>query len=213
MPETMLTHVALERQLSPIQAKLGGLTRAVAALPHASEPDSFAHQKDRIVSQMLAITDWIGEFESRLPVNVRDMQPNELPVLYLAVPYSHPRKTTREARFRQANEAAAWLMRQGYRVISPISMGHPVAEAGPLSGGFETWRNTCLHLLDAADALCVLRVPGVAESIGVATEYRHAVRRGLPVSVLTPIGKSYNIQHNAALTFGTGGAGGAGGAV
>ena len=51
-------------------------------------------------------------------------------VLFLATSYSHPDAARRAARANLASQCAAWLMRRGWCVISPLSMGHAIATEG-----------------------------------------------------------------------------------
>ena len=59
-------------------------------------------------------------------------------MIYLASPYSHPDPKVREARWREACRTAAFLMKGGQFVFSPIAHRHPIAEFG-LPGGWEFW--------------------------------------------------------------------------
>lgn len=105
-------------------------------------------------------------------------------LLYLATSYSHPEPAKRAARANLASECAAWLMRKGWSVVSPLSMGHAIIQAdwerGDLSADFKTWREPCLRMLEMSDALVVLMLDGIRESVGVAAEIDHARRLGLP---------------------------------
>ena len=105
-------------------------------------------------------------------------------LLYLATSYSHPEPAKRAARANLASECAAWLMRKGWSVVSPLSMGHAIIQAdwerGDLSADFKTWREPCLRMLEMSDALVVLMLEGIRESVGVAAEIDHARRLGLP---------------------------------
>lgn len=105
-------------------------------------------------------------------------------LLYLATSYSHPEPAKRAARANLASECAAWLMRKGWSVVSPLSMGHAIikadSEAGDLASDFQVWREPCLRMLEMSDALVVLMLDGIRESVGVAAEIDHARKLGLP---------------------------------
>lgn len=108
-----------------------------------------------------------------------------IPVLYLAAPYSHTNKKKRAARALLASHCAAWLMAQGHCVLSPLSMGHAIWQAGQeigasLPADFEAWRKPCLRLLEASSAVAVLMLDGVRESRGVNFELLYAAAEGLP---------------------------------
>ena len=90
-------------------------------------------------------------------------------VLYLATSYSHPDAAKRAARANLASQCAAWLMRKGWCVISPLSMGHAIAaEGADLPSDFAAYQEVCLRMLEASDALMVLLLDGIRESVGVA---------------------------------------------
>ena len=104
-------------------------------------------------------------------------------MLYLATSYSHPDPAKRAARANLASECAAWLMHKGWSVASPLSMGHAIWTAYPnLETGFEFWREPCLRMLEMSDALVVLLLDGVRESVGVAAEIDHARKLGIPLN-------------------------------
>lgn len=93
-------------------------------------------------------------------------------------------------------EAAAWLKRHGWAVLSPIVMGHPIATmcGGTTQGGsFERRRRECLAMLDACDAVVVLALDGLYASEGVRAEIRHAAYTGKPVRLMVPVthGRDY----------------------
>ena len=107
------------------------------------------------------------------------------PVLYLATAYTHADAARRGARANLASECAAWLMGRGWNVISPVSMGHAIgcaARAGVIPPDFARWREVCLRLLEASDALVVLMLDGLSTSVGLAAEIDHARKLGLPLN-------------------------------
>lgn len=114
-------------------------------------------------------------------------------LLYLATSYSHPEPAKRAARANLASECAAWLMRAGWSVVSPLSMGHAIIkadrEAGDLASEFSTWREPCLRMLEMSDALVVLLLDGIRESVGVAAEIDHACKLGLPCNQIKLAGE------------------------
>lgn len=104
-------------------------------------------------------------------------------VLYLATSYSHPDAAKRAARANLASQCAAWLMRKGWCVISPLSMGHAISvEAPNLPTDFTAAQEVCLRMLEASDALVVLLLDGIRESVGVAAEIDHARKLGIPLN-------------------------------
>lgn len=104
-------------------------------------------------------------------------------MLYLATSYSHPDPAKRAARAALASQCAAWLMRGGWSVYSPLSMGHAIAHECPeLETGFNAYREPCLRMLEMSDALVALLLDGIRESVGVAAEIDHARKLGIPLN-------------------------------
>ena len=112
----------------------------------------------------------------------------EPPLVYLASPYSHSSSAVRRARAEQADLAAVHLIRQGYAVFSPLSHGQRLVESGPgtLPLDAEAWRAVNERVLESADALFILALPGWERSAGVAAELALARRRGIPVTLMIP---------------------------
>ena len=107
---------------------------------------------------------------------------------YLAAPYTHPDPAVRQQRWLDATRAAAWLMQQGHRVLSPISMGHPMSVMGA-GGDWGAWNAQCLAMLEAARAMCILKQDDAAwrQSVGIQAEAEHAHKLGRPIWSLTPM--------------------------
>lgn len=103
--------------------------------------------------------------------------------IYLTTCYTHHCKVKRIERFNKVNEAAANLMAQGHVVFSPISHSHQIADHLPPEKltDHEFWMEQYLPLLDWADKLYVLRLPGWKESKGVFTEINYAVDNDKPI--------------------------------
>lgn len=104
-------------------------------------------------------------------------------VLYLATSYSNPDPAKRAAHAALASQCAAWFMEGGWCVLSPLSMGQAIAvEAPNLPTDFAAAQEVCLRMLEASDALVVLLLEGVRESVGVAAEIDHARKLGIPLN-------------------------------
>ena len=106
---------------------------------------------------------------------------------YLASPYSSPAPAVRHLRYTQAVRAAAFLMRQGHVVFSPIAHSHNIEMMGlpePQSGHF--WQQQDEPMLMTASRLLVLMLPGWSESKGIEWERRLAEKLGMPVSFIQP---------------------------
>jgi len=105
---------------------------------------------------------------------------------YLAAPYTHRSAEVMQERFLAINKVAAHLMRSGELVLSPISHGVPIAEAGGLPSEFDFWNRLCREQLKACDRLYVLMLDGWGESVGVAAERAVAEDMFLPLHFLEP---------------------------
>lgn len=106
------------------------------------------------------------------------------PLVYLAVPYSHPDPDVQEARFRVANRAAGILMERGHIVFSPISHSHPIACAHELPRHWEFWEVQDKAYLSVSSALYVLMLDGWRESRGVTAEIEIARGHSIPIHYL-----------------------------
>lgn len=100
--------------------------------------------------------------------------------IYLCAPYSAPTEEEREARFIQANKAAAKLMLEGHVVFSPISHSHPIAHhiGNHLSHDF--WLRQDFAFMEWADELWILTAHGWSESKGIRLEMQEWERLGKP---------------------------------
>lgn len=100
---------------------------------------------------------------------------------YLASPYS--KCGDKEAAAAIVAKAAAYLMRNGEVVYSPIAHGHPVAAFGlPLDWTF--WKAQCQPMIDAAARLVVLQMEGWGESVGVQYEIGEFRRTARPIKFM-----------------------------
>ena len=90
--------------------------------------------------------------------------------IYLAVPYSHPDASIREARFKAVNQASAYLMQYGHIVFSPISHSHPIAVQCGLPLDFDFWAKFDRSFIEWCDCFYVLKLEGWETSDGVRRE-------------------------------------------
>lgn len=111
--------------------------------------------------------------------------PNHL--IYLASPYSAPTPEQREQRFLEACRAAAYLMKHGYVVFSPIAHTHPIAINNELPKGWDFWSRQDGELLKRMDMVLVLCLEGWSESVGVQAEIALAQKCGMPCDALVPL--------------------------
>lgn len=109
-------------------------------------------------------------------------------MLYLALPYSATKGTPPEIarsimqhRFELAEYATARLARSGEIVYCPIVHWHEVARKYQLPPGFEFWKKLNFQMIDRSDKFCILALIGWQESIGVHSEWQHAVEKKIPI--------------------------------
>lgn len=101
--------------------------------------------------------------------------------IYLASPYSNPKREVKIARFRQAAKAAGILIEAGHICFSPICHSHPIAEEHGLPGGWEFWHQFDISMIKWCDILIVLCLEGFDKSEGVKAEIALAQQLGRPV--------------------------------
>lgn len=106
------------------------------------------------------------------------------PLTYLAVPYTHENPQIREWRFNKANEAAAYLMKKGLLVFSPISHSHPIAVTSGLPTDWEYWKKFCNAYLSHCNKIIILMLEGWEESVGVQNEIKIAEEYGIEIEYL-----------------------------
>lgn len=118
-------------------------------------------------------------------------------IVYLACPYSHPDLDIRLERFAAANRAAAWLIRAGSIVYSPISMTHPIdlemSEEG-ISQGSDYWCDFDEAFMEFCTEMLILDIPGWENSSGIARELRYFKEKGRDVSMLTLTNNVYETK-------------------
>lgn len=108
------------------------------------------------------------------------------PLLYLASPYSKYVDGL-EAAFIEAAKAAASLIREGYRVYSPICHSHPLAVYGGLDAlDHAMWLDQDEPLMDAAAGIIALTLEGWQDSVGVAYEINRFVSMKKPIVLMVP---------------------------
>lgn len=106
-------------------------------------------------------------------------------MIYLASPYSHADASVRERRFDAACVAAAFFMRTGQSVFSPIVHSHPLVRYG-LPTDWEFWKSHDCEHLRRCDCVIVLTLEGWKDSRGVRAEIELANELHLPVHYVPP---------------------------
>ena len=104
-------------------------------------------------------------------------------LIYLACPYSCDDPVIMSYRVAEATDKTAQRMVQGYNVFSPLTHSDPVADYLPpeirWDHGF--WLERDFQIIERADELHVLKLPGWDKSYGVAREIEFAQLLGKPV--------------------------------
>lgn len=120
-------------------------------------------------------------------MTIRELQTEASSVLiYLASPYTHPDPRVVTERFEAVCREAAYLMRAGIHVLSPIAHTHPIAQVGDLPTRWEFWEAFDRTLIAACKEVWVLQLDGWRESRGVAAEIAIAEQMGKRVRYRPP---------------------------
>ncbi len=114
-------------------------------------------------------------------------------LIYLASPYSHKDANVITKRVLEVQDATARLIEAGHLIFSPIVHSHHIAdqvsfipvhdESTDFSQG-NTWLDYDKAMIDKANELWILRLPGHTTSKGVHAELYHALDRGKPVKYI-----------------------------
>ena len=103
---------------------------------------------------------------------------------YLASPYSkYPDGI--HAAYHEVCRCAAWLLRQGVRVYSPIAHTHPIAQYGSLDPmDHSIWLPADRPLMQGACGLIVAQMPTWDQSYGIGEEIKEFAAAGKPTLAL-----------------------------
>jgi len=116
-------------------------------------------------------------------------------LIYLASPYLYrgndktdvQKIHIQEARYQQAIDATAYLMKKGRTVYSPIVATHPIAVKHDLPLGSEYWMQFDEIILRKCDEMYVLMIDGWEDSPGVTREIDIAKTMGMNRTYMEPI--------------------------
>lgn len=114
-------------------------------------------------------------------------------MIYIAAPYTS-RKTgalsaflEEEWRARAAARYAAILFARWEVVYSPTAMGHAMRLAHPgMPRTWDSFRKQSLEMVERADELQILMLPGWSSSVGVHEETIRANEVGIPIVPVVP---------------------------
>ena len=102
-------------------------------------------------------------------------------MIYLAQPYSHPKRVVREHRYECAMQACGQLFLRRRHVYSPIVHWHNVAEFCELPTDYSAWMHENHYMLARSSIVCVLTLEGWKESHGLFHELKYAEKIGRTV--------------------------------
>lgn len=114
------------------------------------------------------------------------MENNQLPLAYLACPYSHPDESVRRMRHMIANQIASELHSQGKLVYSPLTHNIPLIQLSNKPIGWEFWGKFDKTMLMKCNKLLVVTLEGWKESKGVLAEIDFAKQLNLPIEMIEP---------------------------
>ena len=106
--------------------------------------------------------------------------------VYLMCPYSHKRYHVRQSRVLLASRTAAYLMRQGYCVYSPLSHSDQIAHHIENHLDHDFWLRQCRPFVEWADEVHLILADGWDKSRGIALELEWAKELGKPVHYINP---------------------------
>jgi len=101
--------------------------------------------------------------------------------LYLASPYSSPEASIREARYREALRASAWLFQHDMLIFSPIVHCHHLAESHAMPSDAEFWKSYDQTMIRFSSGVIILQIEGWRESKGVTAEIAFANQLGVEI--------------------------------
>ena len=122
-----------------------------------------------------------GEEITTLKKEIDRLKDSKKEFIYLATPYTHGDPAVREKRFLEVTLVAAYFVRKGENIFSPITHFHPMAKYSGLPDTWEFWREIDDIYLSHCKALYVLTADGWEESIGVQAEIAIAKELELPI--------------------------------
>jgi len=108
-------------------------------------------------------------------------------LIYLASPYSHPKPSKENKRFRDAARFIGTAFEKELFIYSPIVHCHPPAVLCALDGTFDFWQDYNERMIEKSDVLWVLTLMGWKSSKGVQHEIAFAQTNATPVHYAKPI--------------------------
>jgi len=105
--------------------------------------------------------------------------------IYLASPYSTQDYAILVERFRAAEATVAFYLQRGITLYSPIVAHHALAKRFNLPKDADWWMEHNKAMLERAESLYVLMIPGWQQSKGVTLEREFALDHRIPEYMVT----------------------------
>lgn len=102
--------------------------------------------------------------------------------VYLASPYTG----NEQQRYEEVMHAAAYFLKKGMVVFSPIVYGHGMAKQHNLPTQFDFWASLDHRMIDILDEVWVLCISGWEESKGVTDEISYAHSKNKVIRYVHP---------------------------
>ena len=112
-------------------------------------------------------------------------------MIYLASPYSHPEPHIRTRRYILARDFTYHHISLGAPIFSPIVYGHQFARDLEAPTDAVSWAPFNRVMLDAAEEMWILTLPGWEESAGVQAEILHMEQAKTPYKFVEPLPNAY----------------------
>lgn len=105
--------------------------------------------------------------------------------IYLGSPFTHEDPKVMEERYKEALQAAAWLMKKGKTVYAAIPFSYHLSIEGGIGLGWNEWKLQDKTALICSYQLFVLQLDGWQESVGLNEEIEWAQSLGMPISFMS----------------------------
>ena len=105
-------------------------------------------------------------------------------MIYLAQPYTHPKKKVMKRRYLDGMIAASALFELGEDVYAPIVHWHQAAIHCKLPKDAAFWMKHNFHMLELSEGMAILPLNGWFDSVGLRGEIDHAVKKNVPLFVV-----------------------------
>jgi len=105
--------------------------------------------------------------------------------IYLAGPYTSPDPTIQDKRFIKLVHVTSKLMMMGYTVVTPVLSGVPLSLLDKVENSHEFWMQQDLPVLNKANEMLILALPGWQDSTGLCAEMYYARLWDIPYQCIS----------------------------